>query len=158
MDTAYRRTIDKAEEVISQDDAVLDIGCGTGIVTLGIAPCVQRIIAYDISENMIHIAGEKAALQSIDNVEFYVGDGYDLPLEDGCFDVVLLCNILHFLKEPSVQLKEAHRYQSKESMTKCLIIRRSCYGRQSTIGLMASHDPDSSRDMAQAGGARRCPA
>jgi ubiquinone/menaquinone biosynthesis C-methylase UbiE len=124
IDNAYRRTIEKAKEAISKDDVVLDIGCGTGIITLGIAQCAERIIAYDISENMIHIARDKAKRQATEGVEFHVGDGYDLPHEDSSFNVVLLCNVLHFLKEPSAQLKEAHRLLGEGGT---LITTTDCY-------------------------------
>jgi ubiquinone/menaquinone biosynthesis C-methylase UbiE len=125
IDNAYRRTIEKAKEVISKDDVVLDIGCGTGIITLGIAQCAERVIAYDISENMIQIAREKAKRQLIEGIEFHVGDGYALSHEDSSFDVVLLCNVLHFLKEPSTQLKEAHRLLRDGGI---LITTTDCYG------------------------------
>lgn len=122
---AYRMTIEKAIEAISDGDAVLEIGCGTGIVTLGIANSTDRIIGWDISENMIHEAKKKAGAQSIENVEFFVGDGYNLPYEDGSFDVVLLCNVLHFLKEPASQLKEAHRLLREGG---ALVTVTDCYG------------------------------
>lgn len=100
VDTAYKLTIEAAWQAIAPGDAVLDIGCGTGIVTLGIAPYAGR------SEAMIDVARAKATRQSLANVEFHVGDGYYLPHPDGSFEVVLLCNLLHVLQDPAAQLKD----------------------------------------------------
>ena len=106
---AYDLSIQKTRAVLSPDQKVLEIGCGTGILSLGIAPFVRSIIATDISPEMISVAKSKAESLSITNVEFRVCDGYALPYDSEDFDVVLLFNILHFVKEPNILLYEAHR-------------------------------------------------
>jgi ubiquinone/menaquinone biosynthesis C-methylase UbiE len=58
---------------------------------------------------MVAVAKSKAKRASITNVEFRVCDGYALPYDDQAFDVVLLFNVLHFVKEPTTLLQEAHR-------------------------------------------------
>jgi ubiquinone/menaquinone biosynthesis C-methylase UbiE len=106
---AYDLSIQKARAVLSPDQEVLEIGCGTGIISLGIAPFVKSVVATDISPEMISVAKRKAESLSITNVEFRVGDGYSLPYDDQAFDVVLLFNVLHFVKEPTALLHEAYR-------------------------------------------------
>jgi ubiquinone/menaquinone biosynthesis C-methylase UbiE len=108
-ENAYALSIQKARAVLSPDQEVLEIGCGTGIVSLGIAPFVKSVVATDISPEMISIAKGKAENLSITNVEFRVCDGYSLPYDGQAFDVVLLFNVLHFVKEPTALLHEAHR-------------------------------------------------
>jgi ubiquinone/menaquinone biosynthesis C-methylase UbiE len=107
--SAYDLSIQKARAVLAPDQEVLEIGCGTGIISLGIAPFVKSIVATDISPEMISVAKNKAESLSITNVEFRVGDGYSLPFDSQAFDVVLLFNVLHFVKEPATLLHEAHR-------------------------------------------------
>ena len=69
---------------------VLEIGCGTGIVTLGVASCVESIVATDISPQMIAVAKGKAEDRTVSNVEFHVIDGYALPYDDQGFDAHVL--------------------------------------------------------------------
>lgn len=106
---AYSLSIHKTCSILSPDQQVLEIGCGTGIISLGIAPFVQRVVATDISTKMISIAKGKAKVLGISNVDYCVCDGYSLPYESESFDVVLLFNTLHFVKEPTALLHEAHR-------------------------------------------------
>jgi ubiquinone/menaquinone biosynthesis C-methylase UbiE len=106
---AYDLSIRKACSVISFDQRVLEIGCGTGVISLGVAPHAAEIVGIDISPEMVEIAERKAERQGISNVDFRVGDGYALPFEDGSFDAVLLFNTLHVVREPAALLREAHR-------------------------------------------------
>jgi len=106
---AYDLSIRKARSVLAPDQRVLEIGCGTGIISLGIAPHADEVIGTDLSPEMVEIAQHKAARQGVANVDFRVGDGYALPFEDGSFDAVLLFNTLHVVREPAALLREAHR-------------------------------------------------
>lgn len=106
---AYDLSIQKVLSVLSPDQQVLEIGCGTGIISLGIAPYVERVIATDISPQMISVARSKAESSSVSNVDFRVCDGYAVPYDDESFDVVLLFNTLHVVKDPAALLHEAYR-------------------------------------------------
>jgi ubiquinone/menaquinone biosynthesis C-methylase UbiE len=108
-ESAYQLSIQKTQTILSPEHKVLEIGCGTGIISLGIAPLVKSVVATDISPQMITVAKNKAERASIANVEFRVHDGYTLPYDDQTFDTVLLFNVLHFVKEPTALLREAHR-------------------------------------------------
>jgi SAM-dependent methyltransferase len=98
---AYDLSIQKIRSVLSPDQQVLEIGCGTGIISLGIAPYVEKVIATDISPQMISVAKSKGESSSVSNVDFRVCDGYSVPYDDESFDVVLLFNTLHVVKEPT---------------------------------------------------------
>jgi ubiquinone/menaquinone biosynthesis C-methylase UbiE len=108
-ESAYELSIKKIRAALSPDQRVLEIGCGTGIISLGIAPFVESVVATDISPQMIAVAKSKADSASITNVEFRVSDGYALPYDDQAFDAFLLFNVLHFVKEPTAMIREAHR-------------------------------------------------
>ena len=106
---AYERSIQKTRAVLTPEQQILEIGCGTGIIALGIAPHVQRVIATDLSPEMIAVAQNNARRLAIPNVEFRVSDGYALPFDDASCDTVLLFNTLHVVKEPAALLREAYR-------------------------------------------------
>lgn len=72
-------------ELVSKDDCVLELGCGTGRVSLPIAQRVKEVTAVDISETML----ERARSKDIANaVEFVLGDITSLDL-DKKFNLVI---------------------------------------------------------------------
>jgi len=109
FEDAYHQSIERTIAALEPRDHVLEIGCGTGIITLGIASHVASVTGTDISPEMIAVAQGKAQSQDADNVTFRVADGYALPFDDGSFDAVLIFNTLHVVKEPEALLAEAHR-------------------------------------------------
>ncbi len=80
---------------IRKTDKVLDLGCGTGIITALLAERASEVVALDIADNMIDIAKAKYANSNL-NVRFVCGDFYtaDLPK----FDYVVIFNAYpHFI-------------------------------------------------------------
>lgn len=122
---AYRLSIKKAKEILEPHQQVLEIGCGTGIITFGIADSVENITAIDISPKMIEVAKEKNKRLNKNNIDFNAADGYELPYQDEEFDVILLFNVLHMIKEPKRQLSEIYRLLKKDGY---LITATDCYG------------------------------
>jgi len=106
---AYRLTIEAILAIVNSSSNVLEMGCGTGIVTVAIAPNVREITGIDISPKMIAKAQEKALRQNIENVTFKVLDASELPFPDHAFDVVLLPNLLHLVAQPDRVIKESRR-------------------------------------------------
>jgi SAM-dependent methyltransferase len=76
---------------IGDNDNVLDIGCGTGQITLLAASRATRAqaVGVDISEPMLTRARADAAEQGIANVRFDQADAEVHPFEDGGFDIVI---------------------------------------------------------------------
>src|SRR5262245_51026994 len=68
----YERTLEHTRRHLKASDKVLEFGCGTGTTALKLAPFVARIVATDISSEMIAIAREKASAEGVRNVEFEV--------------------------------------------------------------------------------------
>ncbi len=109
FEQAYALTVDMIAEKLTPQSRVLEVGCGTGIIALEIAPKVDKMVGVDISPAMIEVAKTKAGSLALKNVHFEVGDGYDLPYEARSFDQVLLTNLLHVVKNPDAILQEAKR-------------------------------------------------
>ena len=90
------------------DDRVLDVACGTGVVTRLAAERVAtgRVVGLDLNPGMLavaRIAGEGAA------TEWLKGSALALPFEDSCFDVVLCQLGLQFFPDRSLALREMKR-------------------------------------------------
>jgi len=83
---------------IGPGEQVLDIGCGTGVVTREVARRVGpsgRVVGLDPSPPMLTVAREIAEREGVqDRIEFRVGDVRDLPFDDATFDVVLAITVL----------------------------------------------------------------
>ncbi|MCL5047184.1 MAG: class I SAM-dependent methyltransferase [Firmicutes bacterium] len=92
------------EKVISSskletDFTVLDLGCGSGQLAIRIAPFVKKVIAVDISQNMINLLQENAAAKGIENIETIVVPVEHLILDDASIDAVVSNYALHHLKD-----------------------------------------------------------
>jgi len=97
---AYERIIQLIENEVDPADYVLEAACGTGLISMRIAPFVERYFGCDIAAEMIEIAGSKALSSGISNAEFSVQDAYNLNFADDYFDAVIIANALHIMIEP----------------------------------------------------------
>ncbi len=71
-------------------ESVLEIGCGTGAVTLPLAKAVGengRVVAVDISEPMLGAARQRVSESGMHNVTLVLGDAQVLALEQAAFDI-----------------------------------------------------------------------
>jgi ubiquinone/menaquinone biosynthesis C-methylase UbiE len=90
---------------------VLDVGCGPGSITRGLAERVApgEVVGLDSSETVLAIAREDARARGISNLRFEQGSAYQLPFADASFDVVFAHQVLQHLAEPAAVLSEMLR-------------------------------------------------
>lgn len=82
--------------------SVLDVGTGTGRAALMFARGGAAVTAVDASEEMLAVARERAADQSL-NIRFAKGDAHRLDFSDRAFDVVVCLRVvMHSPRWPSV--------------------------------------------------------
>lgn len=81
------------------DDRVLDIGSGTGLLSIPVAECVARVTALDISPAMCEYVRAKADSADIDNLEVVVGSAASLPLVEHSVDLVVSNYCFHHLSD-----------------------------------------------------------
>jgi ubiquinone/menaquinone biosynthesis C-methylase UbiE len=74
---------------------VLDVSTGAGHTALKFAPLVKRVIASDLTPQMLETARKLAVERSVINVEFKPADAHALPFEDNTFDLVTNRIALH---------------------------------------------------------------
>ncbi len=90
---------------------VLDVGCGPGTITAGLAKAVApgEMHGVDMEASQVEVARTVARANALDNAEFHVGDAAELPFEDGYFDVVHCHNVLMHIPDTAAALAEAKR-------------------------------------------------
>jgi ubiquinone/menaquinone biosynthesis C-methylase UbiE len=88
---------------------VVEVGCGTGIVTRELAaiPGMVEVVGVDPSRRFIELA--RAASPGDDTIDFDVADGRALPFDDSRFDVVVFATTLCHVVDPEAALREAYR-------------------------------------------------
>ncbi|HET6869875.1 MAG TPA: methyltransferase domain-containing protein [Solirubrobacteraceae bacterium] len=95
---------------LTENDVLLDVGCGTGAAVRDAAPRVSRAVGFDLSPGMIARAEERARANGIGNVEFRVGDvSGRLPFDDGAFTAVVCTTAFHHFPQPIDTINEMSR-------------------------------------------------
>ncbi|MFQ5891695.1 MAG: class I SAM-dependent methyltransferase [Candidatus Methanofastidiosia archaeon] len=99
------------EEVIEKSGVekgiFVDIGCGIGFMTLGLAKIAERVYGIDSSKEMLRVAAKN--LKGFTNVEFRLGDIEKIPLKDLSMDGVFGNMVLHHTPNPKIAISECTR-------------------------------------------------
>jgi ArsR family transcriptional regulator len=89
---------------------VADIGCGEGDLTLLLARFAKRVMAIDLSAQMLRVVQERSAEAGVARrVTVGKGDLEQLPLESGSLDAAFVSQVLHHAARPEQALVEAAR-------------------------------------------------
>ncbi len=90
---------------LSPDTYVLELGCGTGLFTRHFATVGCRLVAIDVSPELLERAQTKSRSEY---VEFRLADAEQLPFDGATFDAVVGSSIIHHL-DVRLALREIHR-------------------------------------------------
>jgi SAM-dependent methyltransferase len=90
---------------------VLDVGCGPGSITLGLAEVAApgQVVGIDLQPTQIEQARASVAKRAVANVRFEVADAYRLPFPAHSFDAAFAHGVLMHLREPVRALVEIRR-------------------------------------------------
>jgi ubiquinone/menaquinone biosynthesis C-methylase UbiE len=91
---------------------VIDVACGTGLVTFPAAREVGargRVVGVDLSQEMVHLAAEEARALGLTQVQFERMDAEALTFEAATFDIALCALGLMYVPDPLKALTEMHR-------------------------------------------------
>lgn len=89
--------LERAE--LKASDTVIDIGSGTGLLTLPAAEIAAQVWAIDVAPGMCEYLTAKAASADIGNIVPVVGSAVSLPLVDDVADVVVSNYCFHHLRD-----------------------------------------------------------
>ena len=103
----YQTDADRYEALVSREDYqgnimraleeivdprgldVLDLGAGTGRLTLMLAPYARSVRAFDISADMLRVCRERLLASGLSNWSVDVADHRQLPVSDNSTDLVV---------------------------------------------------------------------
>lgn len=101
----------KTKAIGNPNLTLLDVGAGSGTMTASLAKYMPHghVTGFDLSAEVLKSAAQHAKDVGVKNVSFQTGSVYDLPFEDGAFDVVHTPQMLRHLDSPIQALKELIR-------------------------------------------------
>ena len=102
----YENLIGRMKKVLTRNMTVLELACGTGLLSVRLAGSVKMLEATDFSEEMIRQA--KTKMHS-SRLHFSVQDATRLPYALETFDAVVISNALHIMPDPEKALSEITR-------------------------------------------------
>lgn len=118
MSQVYEREIDPrfapiVEGVVRRaeprpNEVAIDLGCGTGSVSLRLAAAGARVRALDISDEMLRITALRAARAGV-SVQPEYGSAEKLPVEDGSCDILTAGLSLMFVPDKAAAAREIAR-------------------------------------------------
>jgi ubiquinone/menaquinone biosynthesis C-methylase UbiE len=97
---------------IQSGERVLDVACGTGLVSLRAASAAGpggHVLGVDISEGMVERAREEAARQGCSSATFQRMDAETLDVPDAQFELAICALGLMYVPDPVAALREMHR-------------------------------------------------
>jgi len=105
VDATTRQTM--ARLSLEPTDRVLDVGCGTGELLARLAAKYPdaRLAGLDPVPDMLEVAKRKLS----DKVDLRVGWANELPWPDASFDIVVSCNMFHYITHPVEAIQEMER-------------------------------------------------
>ena len=102
-----------AAESIVKGKIVLDIASGSGYGTKLLANSAKKVFGVDIDKSAVEYAKQNF---SASNIEFKVGDGEKIPLEDNSVDVVITFETIEHVKDYKKFIKEIKRVLKKDGI------------------------------------------
>ena len=91
-----------------QGMSVVDVGCGGGYASEHMAKMGMQVIGVDPSKATIQ-AAKKHAQQSDLDIDYRLGAGEAVPLEDDSCDLVFCCDVLEHVDDVQQVIKEIYR-------------------------------------------------
>jgi 2-polyprenyl-3-methyl-5-hydroxy-6-metoxy-1,4-benzoquinol methylase len=93
----FARLLDAA---IAPDARILEVGCGTGQMSLYLARGERRVVAADLTRASLLLGAQAARRFGVQGVQFVESDLHRPGLRAGTFDVVYCSGVLHHTPDP----------------------------------------------------------
>ena len=106
--------------------ALLDVGCGCGLLTVEFARLNCNVTGIDPSESSIETARLHAQECEL-SIDYHCGFGDNLPFTDASFDVVSCCDVLEHIEDWNATIAEISRVLKPGGLFLFDTINRTAY-------------------------------
>jgi ubiquinone/menaquinone biosynthesis C-methylase UbiE len=83
---------------LEKNDIVLDVGCGSGLLTIPFAQKCKYVYGLDAGGKVLEKAKENCRVMKLCNIAFCRGLATELPFKDKLFDKVIIYAVMHYLE------------------------------------------------------------
>jgi len=97
------------DAAIAPDATVLEVGCGTGQMSLFLATGGRLVVGADLTRASLVLAADAARRFGVDRVRFVEMDLRRPALRPGAFDVVICSGVLHHTPDPEASFRAVAR-------------------------------------------------
>jgi len=110
------------DSIIGRNLKILDVGCGTGCVSLELSRMGHDVLGLDRNERMFEIATRtrKTSKSRSGKLRYEIADFDKWSGTAGAYDVVVFSRILHDLPDPKNALLKAHQLLKNRGRIVCL--------------------------------------
>lgn len=102
---ANEKTINYTKKYCKRSDELLDIGCGTGMLTVQLTDYVKHITAVDQSEKMLEIAQNR---NKDNKIAFILSDEKNSSLQKDAYNIITAFNLLLYIKQDDDFIKNVY--------------------------------------------------
>ena len=95
-------------DILGEDKIIADIGCGPGLLDIEIAERGHKVIAGDISLQMLKLFNHSEYVKNNSIISCRI-DAHKLPFADNSLDAVIGMQLLHFVGQPKTVVREIKR-------------------------------------------------
>lgn len=96
----------RLDEELGYGTKILELGCGTGQLSLFLSRCNREILGVDISNSSLKLGENFRLKNNIENTFFMKMDVFDLKFKPNSFDCVISNGVLHHTKNAEEAFKE----------------------------------------------------
>jgi demethylmenaquinone methyltransferase/2-methoxy-6-polyprenyl-1,4-benzoquinol methylase len=102
-------------------DVILDVGGGTGDISIALAEKAQKVYCLDINENMLAIGKEKALNNGyVSSIEFICADAQNTPIATSSIDKYTTSFCIRNVADINLALADSYRVLKKGGKFYCL--------------------------------------
>jgi ubiquinone/menaquinone biosynthesis C-methylase UbiE len=124
IDNPLRRLVQPPDQMplwhgIQPGMKVLEIGPGNGTYTIETAKVLREsgeLVTIDIEPRMIQRVHQRAEKEGLNWIDARVADVFDLPFQDGYFDLAYMIAVIGEIPTPERALSEFHRVLTPEGV------------------------------------------
>jgi ubiquinone/menaquinone biosynthesis C-methylase UbiE len=103
---------------LRENSIVLEVGPGPGYFSAKVAKALPqgKLFLTDIQQEMLDYAKKRLTRKRINNVEYHLCDGINMPFNDNMFDVIFMVTVLGEIENKQQYIKEFDRLLRKNGI------------------------------------------